>query len=485
MLCPKCKTMLANNASICTKCGMVFSTQYTPANDPTQMTDPFGQFQNMNSDSIYGQNSGMNQQENGSGTLYGNNSNAQQIPYNDSTQTNNPTGYNPVQTQYSGSYNGNTTLTSHDNAKSGLGIAALVLSILGCTCIIGAILAIIDLTKKDGKSKTLSIISLCVCGLWLFIAVIGSLGSKKEPEKATVTTEAVTETVKEKESTEQLTTEEITEAMTEEAVADNTFEIILDSNDLGDYGYNVIINKGDTEFEIVRRAYYVPLGTYKATNMGDFYAPIPLYDENLVDVDGHKEWGNNSKSSEPLKPGESVEITVEEGLFICLIDSQFKLEMESMPESTDRRETKLETVDDDYEGVAPGSSSNLDTSDETPIEGVSIDTVVSLMKISLSEGFGDNYKIDVDGNDVTISVWMDGVAAGALLAQQGNEEYIEDWNKAKANMQKLAASFYDSFEQLGVKDVHCYFHVLNDQNKENTLLMYVDGVEAYDAVDSQ
>lgn len=78
--------------------------------------------------------------------------------------------------------------------KSGLGIAALILSILGCTFIIGAILAIIDITKKDGKNKILSKISLGICGFWLLIGIVGSLGKKDNNDTSSSNSTEVTET---------------------------------------------------------------------------------------------------------------------------------------------------------------------------------------------------------------------------------------------------------------------------------------------------
>lgn len=70
--------------------------------------------------------------------------------------------------------------TNYPKKNSGLGIAALILSIIGCTFIIGAILAIIDLCIKDGKKKTFSIISIIFCGIWFFIFILfSSLGSTK------------------------------------------------------------------------------------------------------------------------------------------------------------------------------------------------------------------------------------------------------------------------------------------------------------------
>lgn len=62
------------------------------------------------------------------------------------------------------------------NKNSTLGVLSLIFSILGCTFIVGIILAIIDLSKKDGKKKTLSIIALVICGIWLLLVIAGNTG---------------------------------------------------------------------------------------------------------------------------------------------------------------------------------------------------------------------------------------------------------------------------------------------------------------------
>lgn len=68
---------------------------------------------------------------------------------------------------------------NYPKKNSGLGMAALILSVIGCTFVIGAIMAIIDICKKDGKKKTCSIIALIICGIWLIIGITysGSSGS--------------------------------------------------------------------------------------------------------------------------------------------------------------------------------------------------------------------------------------------------------------------------------------------------------------------
>lgn len=81
--------------------------------------------------------------------------------------------------------------------NSGLSIAALIFSILGCTFIIGVILAIIDLCKKDTTQKhTLSKVALGISAFWLIISIVAGSGSgDTKKESLSVTTETITETV--------------------------------------------------------------------------------------------------------------------------------------------------------------------------------------------------------------------------------------------------------------------------------------------------
>lgn len=74
------------------------------------------------------------------------------------------------------------TPKSKEGKISGLSIAALIFSILGCTFIIGVILAIIDLCIKDRRKKTCSIIALVISGIWIAIGA-ANMGNSDEPER--------------------------------------------------------------------------------------------------------------------------------------------------------------------------------------------------------------------------------------------------------------------------------------------------------------
>ncbi len=76
--------------------------------------------------------------------------------------------------------------------NSGLGIAALILSILGVTFFIGIILAVIDLCRKDGNKKTFSIVSICICVFWVIMLVsVGGDDSGNKKDEISIESQSV------------------------------------------------------------------------------------------------------------------------------------------------------------------------------------------------------------------------------------------------------------------------------------------------------
>lgn len=67
--------------------------------------------------------------------------------------------------------------------NSTLGILALIFSILGCTFLLGMILAIIDLCKKDDRKKGCSIAALIIICIYFFIGIIVAVGSDNDPKE--------------------------------------------------------------------------------------------------------------------------------------------------------------------------------------------------------------------------------------------------------------------------------------------------------------
>lgn len=133
------------------------------------------------------------------------NSSIQQQP---NVQQSSPIG---VSSSPTNGYHPNTVTSQSVKKESGLGIAALVFSILGCTFIVGAILAIIDLCKKDDNKKhTLSKVALIVAGVWLIIGIIGAASGKS--------TDTTNTTIKVAESSIEAVSEETAEIVQKEVI---------------------------------------------------------------------------------------------------------------------------------------------------------------------------------------------------------------------------------------------------------------------------
>ncbi len=149
-----------------------YQNQYNQSAQQFGNQDPYGQSMNYQNNNQSGQLYG-NQDPYGQSMNYQNNINqgmpAPGMTYNDSFDSSN----NNVTPNY-GTYNSPVNYggaVTDSSSNSGLGVAALILTILGCTSLIGLILAIVDLCKKDGKKKTLSVVALCISGVWLLISI--------------------------------------------------------------------------------------------------------------------------------------------------------------------------------------------------------------------------------------------------------------------------------------------------------------------------
>lgn len=94
-----------------------------------------------------------------------------------------------------------TKATQAKPKVSVLSIWALILSIIGCTYILGFILAVIDCTKKDGRSKNLSHASFGICALWFLFTIFFAVSPKTTGNDTSSTTSTAIEVSSEEETT--------------------------------------------------------------------------------------------------------------------------------------------------------------------------------------------------------------------------------------------------------------------------------------------
>lgn len=110
----------------------------------------------------------------------------------------------------------------------------------------------------------------------------------------------------EEETAAETTAELETEA--EATKAEETLSFELKAGEPGEYGKEYIYNEG-TEFEDKNYVYFVPYGTYKITNIGDYMTQVNVYsDEKRITEEGWEEpAGTECKL---IDVGETIEMTV-------------------------------------------------------------------------------------------------------------------------------------------------------------------------------
>ena len=112
---------------------------------------------------------------------------------------------------------------------------------------------------------------------------------------------------------------------------------------------------------------------------------------------------------------------------------------------------------------------------------VSIEDVKQILYDKVAENF--EY-VDVKGDETSISVNVaeSGIALEAILAN--SQDKFTEWREMKKGMQSFSEAVYKLVKDSGFEDTIVFVNLLNDQNKENSLIMYMNGVLIYDAIDS-
>lgn len=114
---------------------------------------------------------------------------------------------------------------------------------------------------------------------------------------------------------------------------------------------------------------------------------------------------------------------------------------------------------------------------------MSMDTFKSIVDMSVEDNY-DFFESEItEEGALSIRVANEGIAAAALVAKETqNQEILDSWNYMKESMINLSKQLYDSATEAGIKDPIIFLHLLNDQNKDNSLLTIMNGIVISDAV---
>lgn len=113
-----------------------------------------------------------------------------------------------------------------------------------------------------------------------------------------------------------------------------------------------------------------------------------------------------------------------------------------------------------------------------------LEVAVAYIKQLMSESF-EGYEVSYDDGGITINIWQDGIAAGATFANSAKGEYLQSWNTMVSNFVSMAENTRTYLDTLGLNDVVLSINILNDQNKEKILVMIMNDILVYDAVNDE
>lgn len=143
-------------------------------------------------------------------------------------------------------------------------------------------------------------------------------------------------------------------------------------------------------------------------------------------------------------------------------------------------------TDTPQEPQADSSGVTIETSEETQASGDSsesanLEEAVTFIRDNLSNTY-EHYELEYDETGITISVWDDGIAECAYIAQNAGGSVATAWDEMIDSFVFFGKSTREYLDSNGLNDVTVSINILNDQNKDNVLAMIINDIVAYDAV---
>ena len=202
---------------------------------------------------------------------------------------------------------------------------------------------------------------------------------------------------------------------------------------------------------------------------------------------GRSESGSASETAaRPLPESETVTVTIpaESESETVTVTIPAESESEAPEETVPEESASEEPVSEEPASEEPASEEPpADSGSTASPDDESMNAAISMISLALSNGFKDKYTVvpSDDGSYIIVSVWTDGIAQGAMAAASGDESALSAWNTLRDSMITLQKSL-DSLVKSMNLDAPVMLHILNDQNKSNSLLSVFHGEIIYDAV---
>ena len=135
----------------------------------------------------------------------------------------------------------------------------------------------------------------------------------------------------------------------------------------------------------------------------------------------------------------------------------------------------------DSSDISRSAPSSQSAESESSIDMKKLDDTMSILNSILKSSFGSDYSLVYDQGGVTISLVKEDAALAAALAKKGNNEGVKTWGIFVDSMQGLSTQLQEILNQNGFSDMFVTVQLFDKEDKENALIIVVDGKVTYDA----
>ena len=164
--------------------------------------------------------------------------------------------------------------------------------------------------------------------------------------------------------------------------------------------------------------------------------------------------------------------------------------------STATEETTTETTVATPTPTPVPTNTPTPTPKPTPVETTvnyaydSLSEYAEVIEDTLEEGFADTnatftVSVDEDQNQIMVYLTQPGACAVAMAAAAGDSDSILAWDDFDDSFKSLSSAMYESvIANVDVKNPTVGIVLLNDQNTDNVLLAYANGMKIYDVTEA-
>lgn len=192
---------------------------------------------------------------------------------------------------------------------------------------------------------------------------------------------------------------------------------------------------------------------------------------------------NNNNTKKIIIVLASVVVVAVVIVLICMIKLNGLLLSNKAPKPSEQKEEQA--VEDSLE-LSPEEQE--ETEEEFPLsETERLASYKAFAEASFIETFKDSYEVKADPETkiLTVNVWFEGLVQELSLAQMGKQEYIDAWANSKEGVRNTSEKLYNARNNYNLPDYHVSINILNNLNKDNTLLSTYDSIIIYDALNEK